>query len=155
MEDMEDMEDADFDLQDGNVTLRRQASLDALKLYSGAFASSETPMNRFMAMSPSHDTHAWMARSVMDESGMGLGDLESVDLRKLASEMVNLGEQPRGTREANAGSPRPSSDTLSWSRFNEVKNARKEAARPRKRIGNRKQSVADRTKKSNSHSTAK
>ncbi|KAF2186149.1 hypothetical protein K469DRAFT_706808 [Zopfia rhizophila CBS 207.26] len=144
--DIDGLEDADFNIEDGDIALRRTASLDALRLYHGSFASSQTPMNRFMTLSPAHDTHPWLARNAMDEAGIGHGDLETLDLRKLASEMVNSEEPPNTTQEASMGSLQPSSDTLSISRFKEIRNARKEGPRTRKRIGIRKHNLVDRSK---------
>ncbi|KAF2732297.1 hypothetical protein EJ04DRAFT_525435 [Polyplosphaeria fusca] len=138
---IDDFSDEDIDLFDGNIALRRAASLEALKLYTGAFASSETPMNRFMTLSPAHDTHPWIARKVMDEAGIGIGDIETLELRQLASEMVDVAEVRDDTREASVGSIRPSSDTLSVSRFKALREAKKEGTRVRKRIGIRRHHV--------------
>src|SRR4051794_27121609 len=61
----------------------------SLKLYIPTITSQDSPMCRFMAMSPTQDAHAWMAKRAMEESGIGYGDLEALDLRMLASEMVD------------------------------------------------------------------
>ncbi|ORY14079.1 hypothetical protein BCR34DRAFT_599489 [Clohesyomyces aquaticus] len=127
--DIGDLEDADFDMRDGEISLRRVASLEALKLYSGSFASCATPMSRFLTMSTTHDTHPWLARDAMNESGINHGDLETLELRKLASEMMTSEEAHKDTGAASMGSPRASSDTLSASRFREVRAARREGAR--------------------------
>lgn len=63
--------------------------MDALKLYSGSFASLSTPMDRFITMSPTQDAHPWLAKSAMNEAGIACGDLEALDARRLASEMVS------------------------------------------------------------------
>ncbi|KAF2271764.1 uncharacterized protein EI97DRAFT_462559 [Westerdykella ornata] len=117
---------------------QRQRSLDALKLYTGVVPSSESPMSRFMAMSPTNDTHSWMAKQVMEESGIGYGELEALELRKLASELVDnqANSPPEDTMQATVGSPCPSSDTLSMRQLIEWREARK-GARVRRHIGMR------------------
>jgi hypothetical protein len=141
---LKELEDTDHEAMHEDGDMQRKASLDALKLYTGAVASSETPMGRFVAMSPTHDTHPWMARRAMEETGIGYGDLETLDLRKLASDMlkadVDVGLDD--TRDATAGSPRPSSDTLSIPRLRAMRSAR-EGPRVRKRVGMRKQKGGD------------
>ncbi|PVH92581.1 hypothetical protein DM02DRAFT_619845 [Periconia macrospinosa] len=77
----------------------RKASLDALKLYSGCFDFSYTPMERFCASSP-------------------VGDVESLDASLVALEMRMITEP--GCENVCPGSPRPSSDTLSVSRYQEL-----------------------------------
>lgn len=88
--DMNEMEDADFDVQDTDMSMRRKASVEALKLYTGALASLEAPMSRFMAMSPAHDTHPWLAKNTMKEAGIVCGDLETLDVRHLVSRSNTL-----------------------------------------------------------------
>jgi hypothetical protein len=41
---IDDLSDDYFELSEGVAALRKAASFEALKLYTGAFASSETPM---------------------------------------------------------------------------------------------------------------
>jgi hypothetical protein len=143
----EDFHDAGFDPADAEIELRREASRDVLRLYKGSFASLATPMGRFMAMGPTHDTHSWMAKRTMEESGIDDGDLEALDLRKLASEMMHsdatgaftdTGEGGRAhPTAATAGSPQASSDTLTVSQLREERRKR-DTPRIRKRIGMRK-----------------
>jgi hypothetical protein len=140
----DDIDDADFDPAEADIEIRREVSVDALKLYKGPFASLETPMGRFMAMGPTHDTHAWMAKVTMEESGVDCGDVEALDLRKLASEMVHDHGPglPDDTGGATAGSPQASSDTLTIAQLREERRKR-ETPRIRKRIGMRKHKAGD------------
>jgi len=124
--DAEEWEDVDLGIPNPEATLEA-ASRDSLRLYHGHFASSATPMNRFMTISPANDTHPWLARDAMEEAGVNYGDLETMEVRQLASELMATEEIRTHTR---AGSPRPSSDTLSVSRFREMRKAKK---RPRVR----------------------
>lgn len=95
-------------------------------------------MGRFVAMSPTSDTHSWMAKQTMEESGVGYGEMEALDLRTLMSELVNdqTDISMEDTAEATAGSPCPSSDTLSMRRLKEWRKARK-GPRVRRHIGMR------------------
>ncbi|CAI6342150.1 unnamed protein product [Periconia digitata] len=109
----------------------RKASLEALKLYSGCFDFHPTPMERFCASSPSAP----------------FGDVESLDASYVASEMRMI----TGTGcEADTcpGSPRPSSDTLSVSRYQEPRKERREhvvgRSRTRRRLQKSRRSLAHR-----------
>lgn len=83
----------------------RKASLNALKLYSGF---CYTPMERFCASSPP----------------LLIGDVESLDARYVALEMrMMAGAECEEDR--CPGSPRPSSDTLSISRYQEPRKEKK------------------------------
>lgn len=139
----EDGDDADFDPDEAAVEIRREESLEALRLYKGPLASSESPMGRFLAMGPTHDSQAWMAKATMEESGVDCGDLEALDLRKLASEMMEDGPagQPEGTRQATTGSLQASSDTLTAQLQNDRR--RRETTRIRKRIVMRRHKTGD------------
>lgn len=148
--DVDHLSDADFSPHDTDIALRRKASQDALRLYTGSIASLSTPMDRFLAMSPSQDTHPWLAKNLMAESGVPSGDLEGLDVRRLASELVSGEAGPHESGEASAGSPRPSSDTLSISRFMESKE-RREAGKARNwqkvRMRRQRRSTTDKTKR--------
>lgn len=61
----------------------------------------------------------------MSAHGINTGDLEALDLRKLALEMTIADNEDNETRRGNHGSPRPSSDTLSVSRARELQGLRR------------------------------
>lgn len=140
----EDIDDADFDPAEAGIEIRREVSLEPLKLYKGPFASLESPMGRFVAMGPTHDTHAWMAKATMEETGVDCGDVEALGLRKLASEMID--DSPAGvaedSQEATAGSPQASSDTLTIAQLRDERRKR-ETPRIRKRIGMRRHKAGE------------
>ena len=129
-----DWEDEDLDMYSEEMSVRRAASLEALKVYAGAFASFQA------------DSHAQMAQKMLDESGIGFGDLDRLDLGQLASEMIHVEVTLDDTRGSCIGSPSPSSDTLSVSRYREIVCANKERTTNRKRIGVRRRDTLDRTK---------
>ncbi|KAF2647574.1 hypothetical protein K491DRAFT_685416 [Lophiostoma macrostomum CBS 122681] len=115
---------------------------NTLALYTAPFASSEAPMSRFLSMGPTQDAHPWMAKATMEESGVSHGDLEALDLRRLASEMVDVKSAAKDEAQGSGGTPRPSSDTLSVSRFRELTQIRRAGktvgTRMKKKIGVRK-----------------
>lgn len=140
--------DEDFPMPDAEMAARRKASIDALSLYSGAVPTLTTPMERFMAMTPTQDAHPWLARNTISASGMPASDLEALDASRLASEMAST-EAGTGAEEgqmARAGSPRPSSDTLSVTRYLETRKERKDhsGARNRRKPRMRKRSGVER-----------
>jgi hypothetical protein len=130
----DDWEDEDLDVYGEEISVRRAASLEALKVYAGAFASSQA------------DSQAQLAKKMLDESGIGFGDLDRLDLGQLASEMVHIEVTLDDTRGSSIGSPSPSSDTLSVSRYREMVCVNKERTKNRKRIGVRRRDTLDRTK---------
>jgi hypothetical protein len=114
--DLDDLDAADLEAEKVELMTRRAAVKQVLELYTGSLCSLQTPMSRFMTMSPTHDTHLWMANDVLEQAGIGFGDLEALEIRKFAAEIMSL-ETPAGeSQDANVGSPRPDSDTLSVSR---------------------------------------
>ncbi|KAF2683027.1 hypothetical protein K458DRAFT_419249 [Lentithecium fluviatile CBS 122367] len=118
--DYDKLSDEDFSQNEVNLAARREASFDALKLYSGSFASPYTPMDRFIAASPTQEPHPWLARTALENVGVASGDSEEVDVQRLASEMTLVDPEPEGGPEAEIGSPRPSSDTYSLARCRET-----------------------------------
>ncbi|KAF2260918.1 hypothetical protein CC78DRAFT_383197 [Lojkania enalia] len=140
--DANDFEAEQLGVSNEDMAPRHTAFWEALKLYSGSFASSETPMNRFIAMSPANDAQPWIAKEVMEENGIKVGDLETLDLRKLVSELIEESTR-EDIRESSTGSPRPSSDTLTTTRLKEIRNARREGTRMRKRISVRRRNRKD------------
>lgn len=146
LEPVGDLEDGDLDMGDSEQATRRKASLDALKLYSGSFASCETPMSRFTTVSPAHDTHPWLAKHVMEESGIASGDLEALEIRKLASDMAAYVEPLEDdSQEASLGSPHASSDTLSVSKFMGARTRRRKEGRTWRKTDDRMENVRDTT----------
>lgn len=91
----------DLDTTRYNIALRKAASLEALKIYGGCFASG------FLAMTHGDGND----RNLSDR------DAEGLDLQRLASEMarVDTGSIETELTISNSciGSPRPDSDTLS------------------------------------------
>lgn len=140
----DDWEDDDLDMYDEEISVRRAASLEALKVYAGAFATFQV------------DSHTQMAKDMLDESGIGFGDLDRLNLGQLASELVHIEVTLDDTRTSSIGSPSPSSDTLSVSRYREVVCARRESTKTRKRMGAKRRDTGDRTKlaRSKVHNTA-
>ncbi|KAF2707678.1 hypothetical protein K504DRAFT_492330 [Pleomassaria siparia CBS 279.74] len=118
-----DWEDTDSDMHDGEIAIRRAASLDALKVYAGAFTSLQA------------DSCVRMEKDMLDESGTWFCDMDQLDLGQLASDMVHVQVTLDDTKGSSIGSPSPSSDTLSVSRYEEVKSTRKEGTKNRKRTG--------------------
>lgn len=129
----DDWEDEDFDLYSEEVCVRRVASLEALKVYAGAFASFKA------------NVHAPIAKEMLDESSIRFDDLDRLDFGQLASEIVHIEVTLDDTRGSSAGSPAPSSDTLSVSRYRETVCRKKESTKSRKRNVRRRDTV-DRTK---------
>jgi hypothetical protein len=144
--DLDDIEDTK--LSDAMKEIEATGA-NTLALYAAPFASSEAPMKRFLAMGPTQDAHPWMAKAAMEEAGVSHGDLEALDLRRLASEIVDVRASEKDELEDGVGTPRPSSDTLSVSRFRELRQARRvekaAGTRVRKAIGVR-QAGSSRTK---------
>lgn len=126
--DPKDLEDADFNLEVGDVPCQALAAGDVIKLYPGTLPSTDTPMARFMAMSPTHDAHPWLAKSAMEQSRIKIGDLESLDIRRFASELVRADCDAEIAQEGRIGSPLPSSETLSASLLREIRSKRKAKA---------------------------
>ena len=105
--DFEGSDDEDWDVKKVDIALRRAASLEALKIYGGCFTSGFLAMQEPLPwMTPSHSNRKPCQQ-----------DVEGLDFRKLASEMVRTrsGSAGASSRDSNsyAGSPRPDSDTLS------------------------------------------
>ena len=126
-----DAADSDSDMHEGYMALRRKASLDALRVYTGALAP-------FGADSGS--------RELLDERGFGWGDPERLDLGQLASEMVRIEVTLNGKRESSVGSPSPSSDTLSVAPYRAVRSTKREGTKHRRRVGMKRRGTVDRTK---------
>ncbi|KAF1950625.1 hypothetical protein CC80DRAFT_496694 [Byssothecium circinans] len=138
---MDNLSDTDFSPQDTNLAARREASLEALKLYSGSFASLCTPMDRFIASTPTQDVQPWLARHVSNDSAIARRDCwETLDATQLASEL-NANVEMDEVQEVCPGSPRPSSDTLSVTRSLGSRNDGKEhgGARNRRKLRVRRQ----------------
>ncbi|KAF2871650.1 hypothetical protein BDV95DRAFT_594723 [Massariosphaeria phaeospora] len=119
---------------DTNVVDEQRAS-EALKLYSSHLPSAESPMDRFTTMGPTQDPQPWMAQEVMDEAGIGYGDLETLHLRKLVSELAASGLCPGPSQKASMGSLLSSSDTLPVAQAHEIPGTGTEGARVRERTG--------------------
>ncbi|KAF2817469.1 uncharacterized protein BDZ99DRAFT_493278 [Mytilinidion resinicola] len=83
-------------------------SANNMNIYS-ATPSSETPMRRFMFPSTAHDAQPWLARGMLEDSGIGCGDLDSLELRRLAGQVI----VPDENGDETEGSLCPSSPTLS------------------------------------------
>jgi hypothetical protein len=102
-----DDDDDDWEANKVDIALRRAASLEALKIYGGCFTSG------FLAM---QDPLPWMTPSNGSRKPRRQ-DVEGLDLRRLASEMVRSrsGNTETSSRDSDSriGSPRPDSDTLS------------------------------------------
>jgi hypothetical protein len=100
-------DDDDWDANKVDIALRRAASLEALKIYGGCFTSG------FLAM---QDPLPWMTPSNGSRKPRRQ-DVEGLDFRRLASEMVRSrsGNTETSSRDSDSriGSPRPDSDTLS------------------------------------------
>ncbi|KAF2119233.1 hypothetical protein BDV96DRAFT_595982 [Lophiotrema nucula] len=142
--DLDELEDADSEALIGGTAMQKKSASEVLKLYVGRPACSETPMSRFMTMSPAQDAQPWTSKEVMHEVGIGLGDLETLDLRKLATEIAGNGEPDNGVREASVGSPRPSSDTLSVSQLRDIRKVhRQDVARQEQQTRLRRRSRQD------------
>lgn len=120
---IEELEDAASHFGDSYMSLHTGFD-EVLELYHGHFASSASPMGRFTTISPANDSHPWLAREAMEEAGVGYGDLETIEVRKLASELVAAEGESMRIR-VNEGSPQPSSDTLSISELRKVRTTKK------------------------------
>ncbi|KAF2005966.1 hypothetical protein P154DRAFT_530258 [Amniculicola lignicola CBS 123094] len=131
----------DESLEAGSEDLARciEKSLNPLKLYTGTYSSSEMPLNRFLAISPSQDPHPWLAKTTLDECGISAGNLEAVHVRQTATQMVVDNDLGTQSSPESMGTPRPSSDALpdapSVSALREMRAMRKDRARVRKRVG--------------------
>ncbi|KAF2634425.1 hypothetical protein P280DRAFT_258704 [Massarina eburnea CBS 473.64] len=164
--DIDSLSDTDFSPQDADLAARREASLDALKLYTGSFVSLCTPMERFMASSTTEDVKPFLAKHAPHDSGVAFGDAapgavargnhwETLDATKTASDLHGTTTNAE-TRDICPGSPRPSSDTLSLSRYQtmylESKTDRKEngGTRSRRKLRMRRRNTVDRMKASKS-----
>ncbi|KAF2203172.1 hypothetical protein GQ43DRAFT_470235 [Delitschia confertaspora ATCC 74209] len=130
---------------------------DALGLYRGPFASSATPMDRFLCMSSTHDAHPWMAKRAMGRTGVEYGDLERIEVRKLAFELIAAEERSDNTQETGPGSPQAPSDILSTSLLYEIKKAKRatKGVRIHKRIGVRKRETKEEATNKSSQDSAK
>jgi hypothetical protein len=106
-EDFGGSDDGDWDAKKVDIALRRAASLEALKIYGGCFTSG------FLAM---QEPLPWMTPSNTKQKPSH-HDVEGLDLRRLASELVRAreGSTETSSRDSDSyiGSPRPDSDTLS------------------------------------------
>jgi hypothetical protein len=116
-------------------------STNGMKLYEGPESSSETPWGRFMFASPVIDAQPWMAREMMNNSGIGCGDLESLEMRRLAKDFIVADDR----EDKTDGSLRSSSPTLSLSEINQALRGSRGKERPRvlkssrmRRVGARK-----------------
>ncbi|KAH7130206.1 hypothetical protein B0J11DRAFT_246681 [Dendryphion nanum] len=122
------------------MALRRAASRDALGLYTagGVLASWDTQSNRMSSNGWRRCESHGKARGAIMESGSRNGDLETVDLRELVYDMARvtqLSDEESDRWEGSVGSLQASSDTLSVSRFQEIRKAKKKGNR---RMGLRK-----------------
>ncbi|KAL5407731.1 hypothetical protein PMIN04_011632 [Paraphaeosphaeria minitans] len=123
--------------QDINMEVRRQASMDALGLYSGNVASLSTPMDRLIARQVRRGPEEMYGRT---------GDVETLDASEVASE---LSEEARADDVVSVGSFLASSDTLSVSREHFVQSAREQkeqATRNWRRLKMRRRSTMDKIK---------
>lgn len=143
---LSDPEDASPQECSRMMAASRKASLEALKLYSGCFDFCYTPMERFCASRPSQSSGG-------DESSdVESSDVESSDASYIAMEMmVVTGADCEGF--AYPGSPRPSSDTLSVSRYQEPRKERKEhvvggRSRTRRRLQKKRPNTNEKVKAS-------
>jgi hypothetical protein len=101
--------------QDINMEVRRQASMDALGLYSGNVASLSTPMDRLIARQ--------VGRGWEDMRGR-TRDVETLDASELASELSE-NAQADDVISQRSGSLQASSDTLSVAREHFTRNWRR------------------------------
>ncbi|KAF2133757.1 hypothetical protein P153DRAFT_380939 [Dothidotthia symphoricarpi CBS 119687] len=117
-DDFEGSEDGDLDTRRHNIELRRAASLEALKIYGGCFASG------FLAMQES-----WRPTPTASQRQLYYLDVETLELRELASEMssIETGSIETGSTRSGSsiGRPRPDSVTLSPIGAQEGKSERK------------------------------
>lgn len=104
--DCDESEDGDLDARRNNIALRRAASLEALKIYGGCFASG------FLAMQD-----PWRSTSAASQSQQYYLDVETLELRELALEMASIQTSSMETGSTRTGSsigkPRPDSVVLS------------------------------------------
>jgi hypothetical protein len=139
----EDVRDAELeDHRQGNGDQNRQSNNDSalqrviaavggvsriegLELHMHPRATCCTPMERFLAESPTQAPHAWLARIAMNdiestESGEEDEDAEMLDARDYATEMAGDDVATRRVEETTVDSPRASSDTLSLAQCHET-----------------------------------
>ena len=139
--------DAEFSPLDIDMTARRKASLEALKLYTGNLASLSTPMDRLIASQA--EPHCKAGHTLDD--ALAWRDVETLDAKRLASELET---EARESDEMSVGSLRPSSDTLSLSRerlmesMEPMKDRRERGTRNWRRLRMRRRCTMDRTKAS-------
>lgn len=123
--------------QDVNMEVRRQASMEALGLYSGNVAALSTPMDRLIARQVRRGPERMCARA---------RDWETLDASEVAS---SLSGDARADDVVSVGSFLASSDTLSVSRDYFVASARaqkEQAIRGWRRLKMRRRSTMDRMK---------
>lgn len=68
-----------------NQESRASAAIGLGSRYYAPKASSMTPMERFMVLSPENETFALPARVAMDRAGVSVGSLEMLDVRHEAA----------------------------------------------------------------------
>jgi hypothetical protein len=117
--------DNDVALQRVNAAVGGESAIEGLELHMHSPATCYTPMERFLAESPTQAPQAWLARiAVKDiesaESGEGGEDAEMLDARKYATEMADDDVAARRVEETIVDSPRASSDTLSLAHCHET-----------------------------------
>ncbi|KAF2439516.1 hypothetical protein P171DRAFT_123978 [Karstenula rhodostoma CBS 690.94] len=125
--------------QDINMEVRRQASMDALGLYSGNVASLSTPMDRLIARQVGSGPEEMYGRT---------RDVELLDASELASELSE-DAQADDLVSVGSGSLQASSDTLSVSREHFVQSAREQkeqATRNWRRLRMRRRNTMDKMK---------
>jgi hypothetical protein len=125
--------------QDIDMDVRRQASMDALGLYSGNVASLSTPMDRLIARQ--------VRRGPEDMCGI-TRDVETLDASELASELSE-NAQAYDVISQRSGSLQASSDTLSVAREHFMESAREQkehATRNWRRIKMRRRNTIDKMK---------
>ncbi|KAJ4350050.1 uncharacterized protein N0V89_008671 [Didymosphaeria variabile] len=126
--------------QDINMEVRRQASLDALGLYSGNVASLSTPMDRLIARQDRRQAGEMCGRT---------RDVETLDAGELASELSEDVQQD-DVRSVGSGSLQASSDTLSVTRENLMETTKEkdeQAARNWRRLKMRRRNTIGKTKR--------
>lgn len=115
------------------MALRKAASRDALGLYTGVIGSWDVKMEKGRPIDSRCDKSYRKAGQTKFAAGGVHGEvetLEPVDLRELVFDMVEAA-RPKAVEddECSVGSLQASSDTLSVSRFREVSQVKKMAAR--------------------------
>jgi hypothetical protein len=110
----------------------KAASVDALRLYHG-FGFTTHGLSGSRTRSAVNDKDPAAPRRVGEGARTGRADAEAHDGRRVASEIASWEDVSSDAGEGSVGSLQASSDTLSVSRFNEGKSAKKGCKRRKRR----------------------